>query len=104
MIEYSTWKNYLLTSSPLCTLVSKQIFKVEYQSLVKYLKRNYTDFSGNNIAKFIEYQILTDTLITKLKWDENLSVILPINILLIVMESPTFVWYLVRTPIWIRPV
>ena len=31
MIEYSTWKNYLLTSSSsLYNLVIKQIFQVEY--------------------------------------------------------------------------
>ena len=38
MIDYSTWKNYLLTSSPLCTLVSKQIFKEEYSIIGQILK------------------------------------------------------------------
>ena len=37
------------------------------QSLAKYVKRNYANFSGSNIAEFIEDQILADTLITKLK-------------------------------------
>ena len=30
MIEYFTWNNCLLTISPLCTLVSKQFFQLEY--------------------------------------------------------------------------
>ena len=67
MIEYSTWQNYLLTSSWLCTLVSKQILKWNVQSLAKYLRRNYTSFGGSTIAKFIEDKLLADTLITQLK-------------------------------------
>ena len=52
----------------------------------------HTGVGGNNIAKFIDYQILADTLIVKLKWNESISEILPINILLSVMELSTFVW------------
>ena len=33
MTEYYTWKNDLLTSSPVGILVSKQIFKEEYLSI-----------------------------------------------------------------------
>ena len=48
--------NYcLLTSSPLCTLVSNQFFKWNIQSLAKYQKINYFGFGGNIIAKFIYY-------------------------------------------------
>ena len=34
---------------------------------IALLKINYIDFSINNIAKFIDYQILTDALILKVK-------------------------------------
>ena len=44
-------------------------------------KINCIAFSGNNIAKFIDYQILTNTLVLKLKKNENKSVILPTGIL-----------------------
>ena len=57
MIEYSTWKNYLLTSSPLYTLVSKANLQSGIYSI---LNRNYTGFDGYNIAKFIDYQILAN--------------------------------------------
>ena len=43
-------------------------------------KINCIAFSGNNIAKFIDYQILTNTLVLKLKKNENKSVILPTGI------------------------
>ena len=33
-----------------------------------------------------------------------INVILPIKILLVAMESPAFVWHLVRMAIWIQPV
>ena len=53
-------------------LVSKQFFKWNIQSLAKYLKINYIGFSGNNIAKFMHYQMLANKLISKLTWNENL--------------------------------
>ena len=37
------------------------------QSLAKYQKMNFAGFSDNNIAKFIDYQILANTFILKLK-------------------------------------
>ena len=43
-------------------------------------------------------------LILKLKENENMSAFFPIDILLMIMESSTFVWHLVRMPIRIRPV
>ena len=46
------------------------------------------------MAKFIYYQILAHRLILKLKYHENLTTILPIDILWMVMESLTFVWHL----------
>ena len=39
MIEYSTWKNCLLTSSLLCTLVSENFFQVQYQ-IIKPIKNH----------------------------------------------------------------
>ena len=43
---------------------------------------------GNNMATFIHYQILANTLIIlKLRKNENIVAILPINILLMVMVS-----------------
>ena len=51
------------------------------------------------MAKYIYYQILANTLIFRFKQNENISVILPIDILLTVVESSTFVWHLVRMPI-----
>ena len=50
--------------------VSK-FLKWNIQSLAKYLKKNYAGFSGNNIAKFIDYQILADTLIIKVEKNEK---------------------------------
>ena len=47
-----------MTSSPLCALVSKQS-----QSLAKYPTINFTGISSNNMDKFIDYKILTNTLI-----------------------------------------
>ena len=42
--------------------------KWNIQALAKYQKKiNNTSFGGNNIAKFIAYQILADTLIIKLR-------------------------------------
>ena len=43
---------------------------------------HYIGASGNNIAKFIDCQILADTLILKLI--KNVSAMLPIDILLMV--------------------
>ena len=52
------------------------------------------------MAEFIYYQILANALILKLKCNENVSAILPTDILLTVMESSMFVWHLpVRIPI-----
>ena len=51
-----------MISSPLCTLVSKLIFKVEYSIIGQVLKRNYCGFDGNNIATFIDFYLLADTL------------------------------------------
>ena len=59
------------------------------QSLTKYQKRNCTGFGGNNIAKCIDDQILANTLILKLKYNENINVILPTDILLMLMKSIT---------------
>ena len=49
-------------------------------------------FCGNNVAKFICYQILADTSLIKLKYNENINVIFPINILM-AMELAIFVWH-----------
>ena len=54
------------------------------------LKNKFTGFGSNNIAKFIDYQMLADTLIKQLKQIEDISVILSIDILLMVAESSTF--------------
>ena len=46
------------------------------------------------MAKFIHYLILANTVISKLKWNQNVSVIFPIYILLMVMKSAIFVWHI----------
>ena len=56
------------------------------------------------MAIYIYYQILANAFILKFKQNENINSILPIDILLMVVESSTFVWHLVRMAIWIRPV
>ena len=56
-------KYYLLTSSLPYTLVSKHIFQVKYLIICQILKINYIKFGDNNVAKFIDYQILAYTLI-----------------------------------------
>ena len=53
----------------------------------------YTGIDGNNMHKFIYYQILANILILKLKSNENISVLFPIDILLMVMKSAIFVWH-----------
>ena len=63
------------------------------------LTNKYISFGSNNIAKFIDYQILADTLIKQLKQIEDISVILSIDILLMVTESSTFDWHLARVTI-----
>ena len=42
-------------------------FKCDIQSLAKYPTINITGIAGNNIDKLIDYQILANTLILKLK-------------------------------------
>ena len=66
---------------------------MEYSITGQILKINYTGLCDNNITKVIDYQILADTLMIKLKKNENRSVFLPIKILLKVMESDIFVWH-----------
>ena len=61
------------------------------QLLAKKPKVYYTGIHGNNMAKFIHYLILANTVISKLKWNQNVSVIFPIYILLMVMKSTIFV-------------
>ena len=59
-----------------------------------YLKEMLNDkngIGGNNMAKFVNYQISANIL--KLKYNENISVIFSIDILLMVMESAVFVWH-----------
>ena len=56
-----------------CALLISAFFK----SMDKYRKINYTGFVGNYNAKFD--QILANALILKLKWDVNISIILPID-------------------------
>ena len=53
-------------------------FEWNIRSLAKYHKINYIGNSGNNVAKFIYYQILTKTLILKLKWNEIINATVPI--------------------------
>ena len=64
------------------------IFQVEY-SIIGQIPQNkldlYIGFGGNITAKFIDYQILANTLILILK--QNGIIILPIDILLMVMKS-----------------
>ena len=48
-------------------LVSTQSFQVEYLTTGLILNINYTGFGGNYTAKFIDYQILANTLISKWK-------------------------------------
>ena len=49
-------------------LVSKLFFQVDYSNIDQVIKKiNYTGFGGNNIAKFIDFQILADTLIIQSK-------------------------------------
>ena len=49
---------------------------------------------ANNIDKLNDYQLLINTLILKLKYNENISAILPIDILLMVINSAIFVRHL----------
>ena len=58
-------------------------FKWNILSSAKYHKINYTRIGGNNMAKFIHHQILANTLILKVKRNENISDFFPIDILLI---------------------
>ena len=60
----------------------------------KEMLNDKNGIGGNNMAKFVDYQILPNIL--KLKCNENISVISSIDILLIVMESAVFVWH--RSP------
>ena len=60
MIEYSTSKNCLQTKVHVGLLLIKYFFQVEYSFVGQILKTIYTGFGGNNIAKFIDYQILPD--------------------------------------------
>ena len=64
---------------------------MDYSITGQILKMNYTGLRGNDIANFIDYQTLADTLITKLKQNFKKSVNFPNNILLMVMESESFV-------------
>ena len=69
-LVFYQWLNIPLekcTYWPSGLLVSKQFFQVEYSVIGQMLKITCTDFGGNNRAKFIYYQILPDTLMTKLK-------------------------------------
>ena len=50
------------------------------------------------MAKFIHHQILVNTLILKLKWNENISVIFPIDILFTIMKSVFLSGTLVHIP------
>ena len=52
----------------------------------------------------MDYQILANTLILKLKYSENISAIFPIDILLMVMKSAILSGTSVRISIWILPV
>ena len=49
--------------------------------------------------QIFQVEILANTLTLKLKWNENISVILAIDILLMVMNLVTFARYLVRMSI-----
>ena len=62
---------------------------MKYSIIGQILNKYYT-------AELIDYQLFADTLIINLKKNDNISAILPIrsNILLIVMESATFVCHL----------
>ena len=73
MWNISLEKKRLLTK----VLVSKEFFEWNIESLAKYQKVNFTGFSGDSIAKFIDCQILVNTLILKLKWNGYIIVILP---------------------------
>ena len=53
--------------------------------MAKYPTINYTSFSYNNIAKFLN---------TKLKWCKNSSTNFPIDILLMVMKFEEIIWHL----------
>ena len=56
-------------------------FKWDIESLAKYPTINFTGIGGNNMDKFIDYQILASTLILKLKKNENINTIFPTDIL-----------------------
>ena len=47
-------------------VVSKRFFQVEYPIIGQMLK-NYTGFDGNNISNSIDYQLLADTFMMKVK-------------------------------------
>ena len=68
-------------------------FKFNIQSLAKCWKRNYTGFSSNNTAKFIDYQILVDRLIymykVEIEWKHKCNS--SHWYVLKIMESSTFV-------------
>ena len=67
--DYCNLKNYHSLDS----------FRWNIQSLAEYHKINFTGISGNNITKFIYYKISANTLILKLKLNENISAILAID-------------------------
>ena len=71
---------------------------MEYSIIGQKPKRNYAGIGGNNMDKFIHHQILANTLILKLKWNENVSVIFPIDILFTIMKSVFLSGSLVRIP------
>ena len=49
--------------------------------------------ASKNISKLIYYQILANTLILNLKYNENIILSPPIDILLMVINSAIFVWH-----------
>ena len=63
-----------------CVLWSGNNFLSEIFNHLQNTKK--INCTGNFTAKFIDYHILANTLILKLKYNENVSTILPIDILL----------------------
>ena len=51
--------------------------KLNNQLLAKKPRVYFIGIHGNNMAKFIHYLILANTVISKLKWNQNVSVIFP---------------------------
>ena len=70
-----------------------KLFKVEYWIFGQIPENKLCWFQWQYFSKFIDYQILANTLVLRLKKNENIIDIIPIDILLMVRKSAIFVWH-----------